>query len=150
MQFHLSFILPHLDCIRINCNSSKLTLKFHFALYVDGVWCFFEEKCVFVLNSCTALHLVRSVGWKPTQIASEWVLIKLLEIYNKHFVLLIQFGRNSVLITLLLNRSWADFYVQNNLKYMKYCKYLRQNEGTFKWGKVSHYFYTDVECEHSG
>lgn len=28
---------PHLDCIRINCNSSKLTLKFHFALNVDAV-----------------------------------------------------------------------------------------------------------------
>ena len=33
MQFHLSFIFPHLDCIRINCNSSKFSLKFHFVLY---------------------------------------------------------------------------------------------------------------------
>ena len=32
MQFHLSFIFPHLDCIRINCNSSKFSLKFHFVL----------------------------------------------------------------------------------------------------------------------
>lgn len=32
MQFHLSFIFPHLDCIRINCNSSKFFLKFHFVL----------------------------------------------------------------------------------------------------------------------
>lgn len=30
MQFHLSFIFPHLDCIRINCNASKFSLKFHF------------------------------------------------------------------------------------------------------------------------
>ncbi|XP_071063280.1 neurexin 3a [Pseudochaenichthys georgianus] len=27
----------NLDCIRINCNSSKLTLKFHFAFYVDAM-----------------------------------------------------------------------------------------------------------------
>lgn len=34
MQFHLSFIFPHLDCIRINCNASKFSLKFHFVLFL--------------------------------------------------------------------------------------------------------------------
>lgn len=34
MQFHLSFIFPHLDCIRINCNASKFSLKFHFVLFI--------------------------------------------------------------------------------------------------------------------
>lgn len=53
MQFHLSFIFPHLDCIRINCNSSKFSLKFHFVLKEKKNWLYF----VYCFMSCFLFEL---------------------------------------------------------------------------------------------
>lgn len=116
MQFHLSFIFPHLDCIRINCNASKFSLKFHFVLSLwislyTNIWkrrwhCFLDSfiNCFFFSFYCvfsktkTFLGLRCSVDAEGVQ-DLWWVYVNIMR------VRVISLGSNEMLHLLAWQES---------------------------------------------